>query len=97
MGRESLSVIRHNLAHDVVSSPDKRDGKQRERPDMPFGWLRQYALVFEFLVYLALLGYIGFKADERYGSEPWGLFGGLLLALALGLYRMIREAQKMER
>ena len=85
------------LAPNIVSEHDQRGENQRKRPEIPFRWARQYALVLEFLIYLAVLGYIGIKVDARYGSEPWGLFGGLMLGTAVGLYRMIREAQKMER
>lgn len=58
-------------------------------------WTRQYGLALEFLAYLAVLGYVGSRIDARYGSNPWGLFIGLLLGLAAGLYRMIREAKNI--
>lgn len=58
-------------------------------------WTRQYGLALEFLAYLAVLGFLGARIDARYGSDPWGLFIGLLLGLAAGLYRMIREAKNI--
>jgi F0F1-type ATP synthase assembly protein I len=54
-----------------------------------------YALVLEFLAYLGVLGYIGWWLEQRYGWQPWGLLGGLLLGLAVGLYRMIRESRQV--
>lgn len=54
-----------------------------------------YALVFEFLAYLGGFGYAGWWLEERNGWQPWGLLGGLLLGLAFGLYRMLREAKRI--
>lgn len=71
-----------------------RDDKPRG--SMPLGWFRGYALVFEFLAYLGVLGYLGWWLDERYLWEPWGLFGGLLAGLGFGLFRMIREFNRLE-
>jgi F0F1-type ATP synthase assembly protein I len=77
-----------------VSSPQKsRDDDRRGR--LPLSWLRMYALVLEFLAYLGVLGYIGWWLEQRYGWQPWGLLGGLLLGLAVGLYRMIRESRQV--
>lgn len=54
-----------------------------------------YAIALEFLAYLGVLGYAGWWLEEHYGWQPWGLLGGLLLGLALGLYRMVRESKRM--
>ena len=62
---------------------------------LPLGWLRMYALVFEFLAYIGGLGYLGWWLDQRRGWDPWGLLGGLLLGTALGLYRLIRESKRL--
>lgn len=67
---------------------------EKGKGNLPVGWLRMYAVVFEFLAYLGVLGYVGWWLDERRGWSPWGLLGGLLLGLALGLVRMIREAKR---
>jgi len=68
-----------------------------QRPDgkVPFGWVRMYALVFEFLAYLGGLGYLGWWLDQKRGWEPWGLLGGLFAGTGLGLYRMIRESKRI--
>jgi len=60
-------------------------------------WLRQYSMVFEFLGGLALLGYIGFRLDESRGWSPWGMLTGLLLGMGVGLWRMIRESNRLNR
>jgi F0F1-type ATP synthase assembly protein I len=76
---------------------EPRPPRQRERPDggVPLGWVRMYAMVFEFLAYLGGLGYAGWWLDQRRGWTPWGLLGGLLLGTGLGLYRMIRESKRL--
>lgn len=77
-------------------SGSKQNG-ENDRPDqrLPTNWVRGYALVFEFLAYLGVLGYIGWQLDARKETQPWGLLGGLLLGMILGLIRMVREAKKM--
>jgi len=60
-------------------------------------WIRQYALVLEFLGMLAVLGYVGYRLDLRYGWSPWGLFGGLMTALVAGVYRMLREGRRLNK
>jgi F0F1-type ATP synthase assembly protein I len=54
-----------------------------------------YAVVFEFLAYIGVLGYLGWWLDQRRGWSPWALLCGLLLGVALGLYRMIRESKRL--
>lgn len=56
-------------------------------------WVRQYVMVLEFLAAIGLLGYIGYRVDERYETRPWALLGGLLLGMTAGLYRMVRESR----
>ena len=78
-----------------VSSPKKSGDNDRRNQRLPVGWLRMYALVLEFLAYLGVLGYAGWWLDRRYDWHPWGMLGGLLLGLAVGLYRMVREAKRI--
>jgi F0F1-type ATP synthase assembly protein I len=41
----------------------------------------------------ATLGYFaGDWFDRHYGSAPWGVFVGVMLGLAAGMYLMIKEA-----
>lgn len=72
----------------------RSDGED-EQPTgrLPLGWMRMYAVVFEFLAYVGGLGYAGWWFDQRRGWEPWGLLAGLLLGTALGVYRIIRESK----
>ncbi|MCG3127596.1 MAG: hypothetical protein CHACPFDD_02462 [Phycisphaerae bacterium] len=77
--------------------PRKPGDDRRETGGIPVSWMRQYAVVLEFLVALGALGYLGWRMDETRGTTPWGLFGGLMVGLAYGLYRMIREAQRIDK
>lgn len=68
---------------------------QHEGPTgrLPLGWMRMYAVMFEFLAYMGALGYAGWWLDQRRGWEPWGLLVGLLLGTTLGVLRIIRESK----
>ncbi len=80
----------------MLPTGSEPDDKRVDAPErLPLGWVRMYALVLEFLAYLGVLGYLGWWLDERRGWQPWGLLGGLLTGLAIGLYRMIREGQRL--
>lgn len=59
--------------------------------------MRYSAIVTEFVVALGLLGLLGHKVDEKYGSDPWGVLVGLLLGLGLGLFVMLRQLEKLNR
>ncbi len=72
----------------------KRDDPNSDA-NTPIGWLRMYAVVFEFLAYLGGLGYLGWWLDQTRGWEPWGLLGGLFIGTGFGLYRLIREAKRI--
>lgn len=73
-------------------------GEPDPKDKMPLvaSWVRQYTMVLEFLGMLAVLGYVGYRIDQRYGSQPWGIMGGLMLALVVGVYRMIRESNRLD-
>lgn len=79
-----------------MAEPDDRRKRNDNRGGIVTAWMRQYVLVLEFLATLAILGYIGHVVDQRYGLGPWGLLSGLLLGTAAGLYRMVREANKLQ-
>jgi F0F1-type ATP synthase assembly protein I len=72
--------------------PDDKPPKPGPSPDkdklhVGMAW----SLVFEFLGYMAILGYGGWLLDQRYGWQGRGLFVGLVLALAAWIYRVIRQ------
>lgn len=60
-------------------------------------WLRLSSLAVEFVAYLLVFGYIGNRLDSKYDWSPWGTLGGLLIGMTLGLWRMVRESEKLNR
>jgi F0F1-type ATP synthase assembly protein I len=50
---------------------------------------------FEFAAIVGVCGYLGYKADERWGLSPWGLIGGVGIGFAAGLYMLIKEAYRL--
>lgn len=78
-----------------ASGPERNCRDEDSSGQMPMGWARMYALVFEFLALVGLLGYAGWWLDERRGWEPWGLLAGLMLGTALGLWRIIRASKRI--
>lgn len=76
--------------------PADRDDESGGRHDdslrqLGVGW----TLTIEFLAYLALLGYGGHRLDGHYGWGGKGLAGGLMLALAAWIYRVLRLTRRM--
>lgn len=59
--------------------------------------IRYSAMAFEFVGILGILGFIGYKVDEKYKSEPWGLLAGLLLGMGLGLFTMVKQLERLNR
>jgi F0F1-type ATP synthase assembly protein I len=39
---------------------------------------------------ILLLGGVGYAVDRWQGSEPWGLVGGLLLGIIVGMYELAK-------
>lgn len=49
---------------------------------------------FEIVVGVGLGYLVGKWFDNHHGTAPWGIFVGLLLGTAAGLYLLIREATR---
>ena len=60
-------------------------------------WLRLSSLAIEFVVYIFVLGYIGTRLDAKYNWAPWGSLVGLLAGMSIGLWRMLKESEKLNR
>jgi F0F1-type ATP synthase assembly protein I len=67
------------------------DEDQRQRAE----WNRLSQLGFEFVAYIGVLGYGGWKLDQRYGWNGRGLLGGLLLGMVAWIYRFLRQTWHM--
>ncbi len=74
---------------DDPRSPRRRPSREEDR-ERANEWSRFGQLAFEFLGYLAVLGYLGWLLDGRYGWNGRGLFGGLMLGMAAWIYRVVR-------
>lgn len=59
--------------------------------------LRYSTMAFEFVGFIGIFGYLGYKADESFGWSPWGLLAGLLTGMAMGLFTLIRQLEKVNR
>lgn len=50
------------------------------------------------IVFLSLAGYLGGnQLDSRLNSAPWGVVGGILLGLTLGLVFVVKRSNDMEK
>lgn len=57
--------------------------------------LKYIGVGFEFAAAVGLGLYVGYRADLRYNSDPWGLLVGAAVGLAAGLYLLVKAASKM--
>lgn len=58
--------------------------------------MRYMSVASQFAIMLGLFGYLGVKADDRYGSSPWGVLSGILVGMSLGLWTMLRQLAKLD-
>ncbi len=59
--------------------------------------MKYAGVAMQFAVTLGLLGYLGYRIDERYDSDPWGVLSGILLGMGIGLWSMLRQIEKLDR
>jgi F0F1-type ATP synthase assembly protein I len=56
------------------------------------GWVRYSGVGLELAGATAVLAFVGYWIDRRFGTEPWGILGGVVIGLAGGLYNLVRES-----
>ena len=56
------------------------------------GWVRHSDVGLELAGATAGLAFIGYWVDRRFGTEPWGILGGVILGLVGGRYNLVRES-----
>ena len=56
------------------------------------GWVRYSGVGLELAGAMAGLAFIGYWIDRRYGSQPWGILGGVVIGLVGGLFNLVRES-----
>ena len=73
----------------------RESGKLRESGGREY--FRYAGLGFEFSIAVGLFLYLGYLADERWGSDPWGMVVGGGVGLASGIYLLVKESNQMMR
>lgn len=68
--------------------PTSNDARGRAPLRRDFG--RYAGLGFQFVGAIAVFGLAGGWLDQRLGSKPWLLVGGIFLGSALGFYSLLR-------
>ncbi len=56
------------------------------------GWVRYSGVGLELAGAMAGLTLIGYWIDGRFGTQPWGMLGGVVIGLVGGLYNLVRES-----
>lgn len=61
------------------------------------GWVRYSGVGLELAGATAGLALVGYWIDRRFGSQPWGMLGGVLIGIVGGLYNLVRESLQAAR
>jgi F0F1-type ATP synthase assembly protein I len=56
------------------------------------GWVRHSGVGLELAGATAGLAFVGYWIDFRFGTQPWGILGGVVIGLVGGLYNLVRES-----
>jgi F0F1-type ATP synthase assembly protein I len=56
------------------------------------GWVRYSGIGLELAGAIAGLTLVGYWIDRRFGTEPWGILGGVVIGLVGGLFNLVRES-----
>jgi ATP synthase protein I len=89
-GRDPLQDLSHRVAQArKEASPDQPQRSQNH--GLAVGW--NMASVFVASVVVGAV--FGFGADHLFGSQPWGLFVGLMFGFAAGVVSLLRTAKAM--
>jgi F0F1-type ATP synthase assembly protein I len=56
------------------------------------GWVRHSGVGLELAGATAGLALVGYWIDNRFGTQPWGILGGVVIGLVGGLYNLVRES-----
>lgn len=78
------------------SPQDKRPSTGETGGSMQ-SWYRMTGAGFEFVVAVLLFGGIGWFFDRRAGTSPWLTIAGVGLGFAVGMFILIRLANRMFR
>lgn len=56
---------------------------------------KYWGLGFEFAAFVGLGLYLGYKADQHWGIEPWGMLSGCAVGLTGGMYLLFKAGFAM--
>jgi F0F1-type ATP synthase assembly protein I len=60
-------------------------------------WVRYSGVGLELAGATAGLALVGYWIDGRFGTQPWGILGGVVIGLVGGLYNLVRESLEAAR
>ena len=87
-----------------AGSPEQAMRPAARTPNRPPGsredtssWYRMAGVGFEFIVAVGLFGFIGWWLDRRLATGPWLMVSGFGIGFAVGLFQLVRAANKMFR
>lgn len=81
--------------NDPVPNLADRDRRATAANAESASWHRMSGIGFEFIAALGLGAGVGWWLDGRFGSSPWLLVAGSGLGFAVGLWSMVKAAQRM--
>lgn len=89
-GSDALSELSHKVAQArAAANPEAPPRAQTH--GLAVGW--NMASVFVASVVVGAV--FGFGADHLFGSQPWGLFTGLMFGFAAGVVSLLRTAKAL--
>jgi F0F1-type ATP synthase assembly protein I len=56
------------------------------------GWVRYSSVGLELAGAIGGLALVGYWIDHRFGTQPWGILGGVVIGMVGGLYNLVRES-----
>jgi ATP synthase protein I len=88
----ALAAVMAESRQDEQKPPEPRSREDEKRELR--AWHRLAGVGIEFIVAVVLFGFLGRFADQKLGTTPWLMIVGFGLGFALGLYLMLREANR---
>ena len=61
------------------------------------GWVRYSGIGLELAGATAGLALVGYWIDRRFGTQPWGILGGVVIGIVGGLFNLVRESLEAAR
>lgn len=61
------------------------------------GWVRYSGVGLELAGATAGLTLVGYWIDRRFGTQPWGILGGVVIGIVGGLFNLVRESLEAAR